>query len=502
MIQYSGRPVTEDQIAYKGIVQPTSDGPLPASVFANTYKSNILSAMHKVGTPNPFDANPPTETVPAPSVPGHDDSKNSTSFQTFNIITDYDWTYSENKKIYEELTQEGIPRIELSEMRIKASTMLSKIRALLSSTGDVKNALAGSAKDIITAVASALGVKDAGATLNSKITDINKWTDQYTDLFTKITGTYGDGYIPNSNSGSTYLKPYSQLYLTESTNIKYVLPYFSSEFLSVNNDFSEYESKTGISEGKSNLNIIKSFTEGASELIEGVAGNALSLAQVTQPGVYVERPKFYNFSNLADSVNISFPLLNTLHDGAYQQNLEFINRIVLMNKPHRVNKVLVDPPAIYSVNQPGVAYYPYAYISRMSVKHIGTKRLIGYNLVPDAFLIDITLQPLTTNANNYMLMNEYSPLIGRNADSRGPIQLYVKQTSGPAATTPPPNKPAINPKQDYGGGGTNAQTTSIGQLRQEDEVRINNLNPTVPNVPIEMQPRSESGRLQNGKYIY
>ena len=31
----------------------------------------------------------------------------------------------------------------------------------------------------------------------------------------------------------------------------------------------------------------------------------------------------------------------------------------------------------------------------------------------------------------------------------------------------------LNPKQDYGGGGTNLTTTSIGQLRQEDEARVN-----------------------------
>ena len=109
-----------------------------------------------------------------------------------------------------------------------------------------------------------------------------------------------------------------------------------------------------------------------------------------------------------------------------------------MNKPHRINKVLVDPPAIYSVNQTGVAYYPYAYISRLSVTHVGTKRIIGYDVVPDAFLITITLQPLTSNANNYMLMNDNSPIIGRHNDTFGPIKLFVKQTSGPASVEPKP----------------------------------------------------------------
>lgn len=478
MIQYSGRPVTEDQIAYKGIVQPTSDGPLPASVFANTYKSNILSAMHKVGTPNPFDANPPTETVPAPSVPGHDDSKNSTSFQTFNIITDYDWTYSENKKIYEELAQEGIPRIELMEMRIKASTMVSKIRSLLSSAADVSSAVTGSAKDIVSAVTSALGI-GGGDTINAGIDVVKSNIQPFFDAITKFAGT-DKGYIPNSYSESPHLAPYSQLYITERTNIKYVLPYFSNEFLSVENQFSEYESKTGLDNDKdSSLNVIKKLTKAGLDLAEGIAGNMLSVAQVAQPGVYIERPKFYNFETDAPTITFSFPLLNTLHDGAYYKNLEFINRFVLMNKPHRINKVLVDPPAIYSVNQPGVAYYPYVYIRSMSVEHVGTKRLLGSNLVPDAFLIKITLQPLTSNANNYMLMNEYSPLIGSSIDSVGPIQLYVKQTSGPAATTPPPNRPAINPKQDYGGGGTNTQTDDekIRAAKAAERTRIQNLDP-------------------------
>ena len=371
--------------------------------------------------------------VKTPPLPG--DESQLTAAGNINIINDYDWTYSENKKQYEKTNQEGIPRIELMEMRIKASTMLSKLRSLISSGGDITSALTGSAKDIVNAVATAIALPGAGEVINNTVGKVGDQVEKVAREIEKLVGKYGTGYIPNGNPQSEFLKPYSQLYLTEPTNIKYTLPYFDNEFLSVSNDFSDYASKTGISD---NPNMIEKLIQGGTNLIDNVAGSALSLAQVAQPGVYVERPKFYNFDSLAESITIKFPLLNTLNVGAYKRNLEFINRLVLMNKPHRINKVLVDPPAIYSINQTGVAYYPYAYISRLSVTHVGTKRIIGSDVVPDAFLITITLQPLTSNANNYMLMNDNSPIIGRHNDTFGPIKLFVKQTSGPASVEPKP----------------------------------------------------------------
>ena len=365
--------------------------------------------------------------VKTPSLPG--EKSQSTTPTVFDIVNNYDWTYSENKKRFQSINQEGIPYIELSEMRIKSSTILSKLRSLVSSAPDAARAIEGTAKEIINAVANAIGAEGiSGSSFTS-------------DLLTKITaGTekYGVGYIPNQNAGSEYLKPYTQLYITESTNISYKFPYFSNNFLAVNNSFSD----TYQGFGKAVQGAIDSMAEGMADL-------ALAVPSLIQPGVYIERPQYYNFAQEPDSIEVKFPLLNTLHAGSYVQNLEFINRFMLMNKPHRISKVLVDPPAIYSVNQPGVAYYPYAYIKRMTVEHIGTKRLVGENLVPDAFLVTLTIQPLTKEANNYMLVghgkNNY---IGADSDSAGKIQLYVVQTSGPAAkpqgSTGGSTQPTIN----------------------------------------------------------
>ena len=431
-IQFSGRKLTSAQLDQIGIGQPVplnTDLPLPNGKLPD-YSNNRLSAMRLVGNPNAFNAEP---LVPVKGVT--EDKDTEIPVVNINIINDYDWTYSENKKRYEELNQEGIPRIELMEMRIKASTMLSKLRSLISSGGDITSAFTGSAKDIVNAVANAIALPKAGEVINNTVEKVGGQIENVARMLETYFGKYGTGYIPNGNPQSEFLKPYSQLYLTEPTNIKYTLPYFDNEFLSVSNDFSDYASKTGISD---NPTVIENLIKDSTNLIDNVAGEVLSLAQVAQPGVYVERPKFYNFDGLAESITIKFPLLNTLNVGAYQRNLEFINRLVLMNKPHRINKVLVDPPAIYSVNQTGVAYYPYAYISRLSVTHVGTKRIIGSDVVPDAFLITITLQPLTSNANNYMLMNDNSPIIGRHNDTFGPIKLFVKQTSGPASDEPKP----------------------------------------------------------------
>ena len=388
-----------------------------------------------------------SQSVSTTNLPGS--KSQSTTPTVFDIVNNYDWTYSENKKRFQAINQEGIPYIELSEMRIKSSTILSKLRSLVSSAGDATRAIEGTAKEIINAVGQAIGVKFGGSSLLS---------DSITNI-TKFTADYGVGYIPNQNAGSEYLKPYTQLYITEPTNISYKFPYFSNNFLAVNNSFSD----TYQGFGKTVQGAIDSMAEGMADL-------ALAIPSLIQPGVYIERPQYYNFAQEPDSIEVKFPLLNTLHAGSYAQNLEFINRFMLMNKPHRISKVLVDPPAIYSINQPGVAYYPYAYIKRMTVEHIGTKRLVGENLVPDAFLVTLTIQPLTKEANNYMLVghgkNNY---IGADSDSAGKIQLYVVQTSGPAAIP-----------QGGGGstGGSPTQSTqpvlNIGQLRKDDEYRLNN----------------------------
>ena len=362
----------------------------------------------------PINGGQNAQVVQSKYLPG--EKSQSTAPTVFDIVNNYDWTYSENKKRFQAINQEGIPYIELSEMRIKSSTILSKLRSLVSSAGDATRAIEGTAKEIINAVGQAIGVegKFGGSSLLS---------DSITNI-TKFTADYGVGYIPNQNAGSEYLKPYTQLYITESTNITYKFPYFSNNFLAVNNSFSDTYQGFG-----------KTVQGAIDSMAEGIVDLALQIPALIQPGVYIERPQYYNFAQEPDSIEVKFPLLNTLHAGSYAQNLEFINRFMLMNKPHRISKVLVDPPAIYSVNQPGVAYYPYAYIKRMTVEHIGTKRLVGEeNLVPDAFLVTLTIQPLTKEANNYMLVghgkNNY---IGADSDSAGKILLSVVQTSGPAS---------------------------------------------------------------------
>jgi len=461
--QYSGRKLTTAQLDQIGTGQPVPNG-------SPDYSNSVLSAVRRVGIPIAYSIQP---SVPTKDVT--EDKDTPIPVVNINIINDYDWTYSENKKRYEELNQEGIPRIELMEMRIKASTMLSKLRSLISSGGDITSALTGSAKDIVTAVANAIALPGAGEVINNTVGKVGGQVENVARMVDTYFGKYGTGYIPNGNPQSEFLKPYSQLYLTEPTNIKYTLPYFDNEFLSVSNDFSDYASKTGLPDSPKGFN---NFVQGGIDIIDNVAGQAVKVAQVAQPGVYVERPKFYNFDSLADSITIKFPLLNTLNVGAYQRNLEFINRLVLMNKPHRINKVLVDPPAIYSVNQTGVAYYPYAYISRLSVTHVGTKRIIGYDVVPDAFLISITLQPLTSNANNYMLMNDNSPIIGRHNDTFGPIKLYVKQTSGPQSDEPKP-PPVISLQKvteqmgEVGKVTLNPPTKFTGGMTTPDQLRGN-----------------------------
>jgi hypothetical protein len=299
----------------------------------------------------------------------------------FNIVEDYDWTFSENKKAFNQ-SNEQIPYIELIESRIKSSSVEAYLKSIWNSKSDLLQAN-----------------KDAIRKILGKLADT-------------ITGQQqGSAGSKQGSAGSTDpLEPYTELYQVTPTNITYRFPYFSKEFYNAENQFSEsYQGNSSWS-----AEIVKG--------IETVSSAFENIPALAQPGVYIERPRFYNFLSDPKEISVSFPLLNTLTEGAYSKNLEFIRRFVIMNKPSRKDKILSEPPAIYKVVQPGVAVYPWVFVRNMSVEHIGTKRLMGGDLVPDAFMINITLQPLTREANNYMRADKNVAA----TEKKGNIMVFVK----------------------------------------------------------------------------
>jgi hypothetical protein len=236
------------------------------------------------------------------------------------------------------------------------------------SDGVVKNAL--KAKELVDS-SNALENASAGvdAIFNNKFTNsVAKFRD---DFISAIPSNLRQDLIdPHA------IDPYERLYLTELTNVTYLLPYFDTQYVNIRNTFID-AFKRGSNSDSSNSSYNDSMPfNSLTKFIDTGLNKILDVASALEPGVYIERPQFYNFSNAnAPEVTIRFPLLNTLNIDSIQKNLEFIQKLTLQNKQYKKSRVLSEQPVIYQVTIPGQAYYPYAYIERMNVNFLGTKRV-------------------------------------------------------------------------------------------------------------------------------
>jgi hypothetical protein len=220
-----------------------------------------------------------------------------------------------------------------------------------------------------------------------------------------LAGDLGDPIGLNDKSVS----PYQSLYISKLTGVVYNLPYFGDLFRHSTNSFSDSYDGPNPLGGLLTGDILNKAGKDMSE----IAGWA---SVISQPGTFIERPKFYDFRGQGETFEVNFPLLNTVDIGASLiQNYEFIIKLLKANRPYRKNKFLIDPPHLYEVLIPGTRYVPYAYISGLNINFIGNKRKLRVQLnvdegikgvkeiiVPDAFNIIITFTSLVTESGNFI----------------------------------------------------------------------------------------------------
>jgi len=219
---------------------------------------------------------------------------------------------------------------------------------------------------------------------------------------------------------SKYLLPYEGLYLTEDTEFYYRFPYFVNTLNDISNKFSSTP----------NLNPAEIGGPGGAfyGLSENLGSAALTVAanaNMNAPGIYIEKPKFYNFSEDGEALIFKFPLVNTGW-ATYTdvlRNWQLLYLLAYQNRPNRRSRDLIDPPVIYEVSIPGSRYYPYAYIETMKVAFVGSvrKMLIDVpygtgtikieSIIPDAYDVTITLRALVRESQNFlysMLYDKYN----------------------------------------------------------------------------------------------
>ncbi len=207
----------------------------------------------------------------------------------------------------------------------------------------------------------------------------------------------------------TYLRSYIGMYITEETGFKYSFPFFEGTPHNISNSWqSSLQSK----------NLVGTTLEKSMKWVD----DAASLLNVMTPGTYIEKPRYFQYPGEGESITIKLPLLNTIKKGTkvpYQQNYELLWILAYQNKPYRTSFSRILPPKLYSVAIPGFKYMPYAYISKMDVNFLGTRRQLPVNTpkgtintsIPEAYDVSITFTSLIADTGNLMLTEGFSDKI-------------------------------------------------------------------------------------------
>lgn len=149
---------------------------------------------------------------------------------------------------------------------------------------------------------------------------------------------------------------------------------------------------------------------------------------VGAPGTYIETPKFYQYSNTDNGVQIGFTLSNTLADDGFNLNYDFITKFTKLNRPYRRGPIGMNFPAIYNLVIPGVRYIQWASLESFTVGMLGSRRKIyisgkGDVIVPEAYTCDFSFKSLTLEPSNFIdELTDFNDGFGGYADNRDSLE--------------------------------------------------------------------------------
>lgn len=311
-----------------------------------------------------------------------------------DVVREYDWTFSKNKNLRDE-----VPYIRIHEFKLAANTYLSSLitSVLLFPSAMEKNVQP--VKNAVEAISKLIPKSETFDKFMGGLTDLKDGVSNFASNVSNtlnLKARFGD--VNTDNWPDDIKDHYSQLYIRKATGQSYIFPYFSSDYYSIANTFSD------TFDSVNNPSILGEMMSNVSKVINEYS-QRWSAAALTEPGMYVQRPKFYDFATDGKTIDVEFYLYNTLNPNSYYKNMELLTKLIIQNTPRRYSRLLVDPPCIYEVDVPGRCFYPYAFISSLNVNFVGTKRMIEDRIVPDAFKVTIQFKSLTTEVNNFLVPN-------------------------------------------------------------------------------------------------
>ena len=278
---------------------------------------------------------------------------------TVNVVSDFYWTYS---KLID--SRKEVPRLLLTERRLKTNALVNQLKY---SFGVSKSNVSEIAKVIPDGVKNPLYNFLTGAKETATGKAVSKFTNAVESKINQL-----DQFKDNNNifDNNPYLKPYQNLYITEPTGWQFILPYFENLNNSQQNSFSD-------DTNQSSIGLLKMGADALGK-ISDITTALRSPTQIT----FVEKTKFYSYGSEGDEISIQFPLINTgsaTFDDVVK-NWEFLFLLLYNNKPSRKNVSVVDPPVIYTAEIPGVKFFPFCYISSISIEFQGSRRELSFSL--------------------------------------------------------------------------------------------------------------------------
>ena len=333
-----------------------------------------------------------------------------------NVVDDFPWTVSPRN------SRSDVPRIQLIEKRVKLNSTVTNLAYSAAASVDVLKTGFSTGTGLLGGLA---GKTDEGSAAN-KILDASiaagKAAIGGLEAFQTKAAELG-GFSTFDNPA---LKPYEGLYSLEDTGFSYYFPYLDDNYNKINNTF-----------GQASEGLVAPLANKAAGLASGMAG----VANIVKPGTYIEKAKQFEMKDEGNTLSFTLPLLNTMSVDDISSNWQLIFGLIYQNTPGRVSKSIIDQPVLYEVHVPGVAYMPYAYISALTVKFVGSRRKMGIEvpiqspgsstastsietIIPDAYQIDISVTGLNAETRNFLYANISKPKLTVNTAKAVPPVTY------------------------------------------------------------------------------
>jgi hypothetical protein len=208
------------------------------------------------------------------------------------------------------------------------------------------------------------------------------------------------------------LTPYENLYKkdgTTETGNTYTFPYFDDVNFEINTppwETIDALAEAGNLAGSVSKALLGNERGEAVNKAAGVLGNVIKggLALSAPKIGIADKPRLWS-SHSPRSINIKFPLFNTLNSTDWIKNRGLCWVLVNQNLFTKLDFISNVPPVFYEISIPGQHYSYAAAVTRLTINNRGNMRNLmdpkGYAcIVPDAYEVNITLEDLVMPSRN------------------------------------------------------------------------------------------------------